>query len=301
MLEARITSGYNPEQEGVSLKLAVTQRKTSDFQKSDLVYGKLSNDSSMLFKFPVIQENVAREWEGLVIAHRAGVSVPTPLGQLEREEDPRLGLAMEFVDGRSLVDDTNPDIRYKLGHEVRKMHEIRLSAYGIQNEEVPIFKTEADFDNHWLSLTLPFIPEGEGKGSLVNILYDGDSKRNKSDARFLHRDLNSSNVIIRSDNSVCIIDFEWWQGGNPMDDLGGYRYHALRTSESPILYQAFEEGYFNGKPVPDLDKKNILFYTLLSAFRVVRFSARTQQSRVNESIYNLNRTIDYIKPLMGDY
>ena len=105
-----------------------------------------------------------------------------------------------------------------------------------------------------------------------------------------------NNVIIKPDNNISILDFEWWQGGNPLDDLGTNLFYSLRANEPYELYQFFLQGYFNGKSITNEQMHSILFYTMLAASRVVSFCTRTNTEKLGEALTDLNKTLEFIKP-----
>lgn len=280
---------------GQDILVTLTESFSSAYIGSSLMHGELENGRGVTLKFSRIQGGTEREYAGLALAYNHGISVPEPIAIVTREEEPTNGLILERVYGETLAQSSSPEKRQRFGQEVRKLHDIDVPGFGILSGDVSQFQEMEPYVGSWLAKILPYLKEDEGKILLMDLWNQAKPIVLAQKPVFLQHDVNDNNVMVDAQGKLTLLDFEWWQGGDPMDDLGLYLYHNVRQDKPEDEYRDFLLGYNQGQPLDDSQKLDLLFHTVLAAGRVVSFCARLNPSRLEEAQKDFDKITHYVR------
>lgn len=293
---------YHQSQEYLSptgkIKVATIEEFFSEYNGNSLIHGELEDSRAVILKFSRITSGASREWAGLTRAYSYGLSVPKPVARITREQKPTEGFIMEKIEGSTFNIQSSELLKFKLGQELKRMHTIVLPGFGAidTDENKPQFIQMEDYIEFWLNRTLPYVSENNSVERLLKQLYRGAQSHILSqEPRFIHRDIQDNNTFESEDSRIVIIDFEWWQGGDPIDDLAVYLYHTIRLNSPLKEYQAFMQGYCGGRELSDLETHALYYYLVLAASRVVSYCSRLNRSRLGEAESDLLKVMMFIE------
>lgn len=287
---------YTPQEAGGAtqeIQVRVTERFLSPYNKSPLMYGKLEDGRDVALKFSTT--GYARnEYTGLALLYSNGVRVPQPIAFVTRDEPPNSGLIMERVYGDTL--DKVPSVlnRFLLGREVRKMHMIGVSGFGLVNDGLPQFQRGEEYVEAVVSEIMPHIQNDREVAHLLSELWS-ELRPHATQPRFIHRDVKDKNVIVDRSSRVTLFDLEYWNGGDPMWDVGGYLFYILRIQKPEAEFREFLQGYTDGQELTDPQKSHILFYSLLSAGRLVELVSRIDPTNINYATKSMRNVSAFVK------
>lgn len=297
MVEYKI---YTKEEElKKSVKVRLLSGFTSEYTGNAIYFGRLEDSSDVVLKFSQLEEGAEREFNGLVLANTHGIPSPRAVALIHREERPSNGFIMQKIEGIPFTEVGNSEQEFQLGLVVRQLHEIKLPYYGPLGDHVMKFDTAKQYLDYWLQRTLPYIGEqSEASKLLADLFTQGKDHILNQEPRLLHRDTQDNNVYVQPNGNIAIIDFEWAQGGNPLDDIGVYLYHAIRTNKPQDKIDAFFRGYFKEHELSNLDKYDLMFHLVLAAGRTVSFCARMNSNGLEEAEANMSKIVLYVKGIL---
>lgn len=273
--------------------VTVTESFVSPYNKSPLKFGKLQDGRDVALKFPTT--GLARnEYVGLELLHSNGVRVPEPIAFVERVEEPTSGIVMEKLEGRTLDEVTTPENRFLLGREVRKMHMIGVLGFGLIDQGTPQFQQGADYVESVMAEITPHLQGDRESAHLLSELW-GELKAQAIQPKFIHRDVKDKNVIVEPAGRVALFDLEYWNGGDAMWDVGGYLFYTLRTQKPEAEFREFLQGYTDGQESADPQKTDILFYSLLSAGRLVELVSRVDPNNIDYANKSMSKVAAFVK------
>lgn len=289
----------NTELGNLNIKIRVKRQTNSEFIGSTILYGTLENSQDVVCKLSEIPGGAEREWEGLQIAFLHGISTPTPIALVEFGEKATEGIISEEVSGNLFNNSNSTSLEFSLGQLTKELHQIPQPGWGVIKQGIPEFKSPLEYYKKWLEMTLPQIGNNQLKPNILLELFNrGRGHILTQPPVFIHKDLKDSNIIVTPKNSLVIFDFEWWQGGNPLEDVGVRLYHSIRSQKPNILFQNFLEGYFGKTSLTSLELYDLMFHTIFSAARVVSFTARRNISFLDEAKSDYIKTESYIRNLL---
>ena len=268
----------------------------ANYSGSHFYLGKIYKEhKKSIVKFSVFEGGAVREWDGYTLAFSHNIATAKPIALVTREQNPQVGLITEYIPGLSLEDEYTNQHLFMFGNELHKLHAIVVSGYGHISNSGPHFQSTQDYLNFWFDKLLPYIEKQSDANSLFKELQDAASQRiYQQDPRFIHGDPKLENVF-KLNNNIKLIDFEWWQGGDPMDDLSVTLYHIVRTGKNISVFNQIIDGYFQDTDkMSDIQKVSLNFYLLLSAIKVISFSEGMNPTKVNEAYKDLDKIIRYI-------
>lgn len=275
------------------IQVTVTERFLSPYNKSPLMYGKLEDGRDVALKFP--NTGYARnEYDGLTLLHSSGVRVPQPIAFITRDEPPSSGLIMERVYGNTLDKVPSALNRFLLGREVRRMHTIGVSGFGLINYGLPQFQRGEEYVEAVVSEIMPHIQNDREVARLLSELWS-EIRPHTTQPRFIHRDVKDKNVIVNQSDRVTLFDLEYWNGGDPMWDVGGYLFYILRIQKPEAEFREFLQGYTDGQEPTDPQRSHILFYSLLSAGRLVELVSRIDPTNIDYATKSMRNVSAFVK------
>lgn len=267
----------------------------SDVTGNHLYLGWLPDQNQLrVAKFSVFPDGSKREWKGYLRASSQQIATAVPIALVSRMQQPSVGLVTSYIDGPSLAEVHTETDLYQLGTELRKLHTIALPGYGYFSENTPQFQTPWEYLSFWFDKTLRYVEDNPSIYALFKQLHDCASSRIYSfSSSFIHRDVRLENVFADAEG-IKFIDFEWWQGGDPMDDVAISLYHWLITNKHLDSFKLLIAGYYQEGHMTDKERTGIGFYLLLQALRFVSFCERNNPKHNAEAYQNLNKVILYI-------
>ncbi|MDA1190694.1 MAG: aminoglycoside phosphotransferase family protein [Candidatus Poribacteria bacterium] len=179
------------------------------------------------------------------LAFEAGVAVPEII---THDDDGEWQWAIEErVNGdpfetNALPSDRNHALSRHLGRQLRRLHTARREEFGlIEPNPYPSFARFTD----WLDNGERHLPEAASladlSASTVDLIRDAYSllRESPTDPRLTHGDCAGGNILVRENNVVALIDWEWASGGDPTHNLAYWDF----WNDDPSLIDALLEGY----------------------------------------------------------
>ncbi len=277
------------------INVMVTETFVSANNQSQLMHGHLENGRSVTLKFPNT-DFAYNEYLGLSLLTNNGIRAPQPIAFITRDEVPKNGLIMERINGVTLYEAPSPKNRFLLGRAVRKMHDISVEGFGLVNNGSSQFQSGEEYIASVISDLTPYAQNNkDGLNLLYNLWNKVEPHGVQQSPKFIHRDLKDKNVMLDQAGDITLIDLEYWNGGDPMWDVGGYLFFTLRTGESESTFIDFLQGYTDGQEPTDNQKLNTLFYSLLSAGRFLELVAQKDPANIDYAIRSMNTVSSFIK------
>lgn len=192
------------------------------------------------------------------------------------------------ANGQSILDAGNLDqmimVYKKLGQFLAsQIHSNPLDAsdYGIRKSNTEKLK---------LCLEADFVPEDLIRQSRIVLSSIDDNERNWV---LTHGDYGPHNILMDDENSFSVLDWEWAEWGNPLNDVGWVCWFTkLHYSEiAPILNRTFIEEYTSYNPIlitPDQLKGCSLLKVWNVIYRVRHATPEVKREWVRRLEWTLN-------------
>lgn len=282
------------------VQIGINKEFTSEYVGTPICFGTLEDGTEVVLKFNNLDGGAEREFFGLTLAFNNQIPTSRPIAMITRDSDSRLGFLMEKVDGKPFREFGSELHEQLFALALLKLHSIQVSGYGTIHTGKAQFKNYNDYLKMWLDKTTPYMEMNGGDMSLFyRLKQQGDSHMKSQTPKAIHRDPKDENVLITPDNKISLIDFEWVQGGNPLDDVAVYLYHAIRTNKDPSRIQAFMNTYFKGRELNSGEKHDLLFHLMLASGRTVSYCSRFNQGHLSEAVKDMNKVTDYIRQVLS--
>lgn len=282
-----------------NVPVEINKKFASEFVGTPIYFGTLEDGSEVVLKFNSLEGGAEREFFGLTLAYNNQVPTSRPISMITRDSDPSLGFMMEKVEGKPFRDFSTEFHERLFALVLLKLHSIEVGNFGLIHTGEAINISYSDYLDMWMKKTVPYMSENGADMNLFHHLKNqGDSHMRNQTPRLLHRDPKDENVLITPDGQVSLIDFEWSQGGSPLDDIAVYLYHAIRTDKQPSRVNEFMRAYFGEKDLDSAKKHDLLFHLMLASGRTVSYCSRFNTERLDEAVLNMNKTTDYIKRVL---
>lgn len=275
----------------------VGQKLQTSYSGNELYYATLFQNRPVVVKFSVFNQVAKREWNGYVLAFENQVHTPEPIALVARDREPTIGFITTHLTGPLLSEVDSDERTFLLGKELNKLHAIALPGYGYLSEDGSFqFENMDAYLQYWFDKTIPFLQNQPKAAQLLHQLHDlCQSRLSRIKSSFLHHDVKKDNMIYNDDGNIYLTDFEWWQGGDPLDDLALYLYHSLRTNQGDARFSTLLQGYFEDSAhLTDKQRTALMFYLLLGGSRVVSFCSRVIPDKLPEAESDLEKSVQYI-------
>lgn len=277
------------------IRVRILSRFASEFTNNVVYSGEMEDGSDVVVKFSQLDEGAEREFRGLVLANAHDISSPKAISMIRRGERPSTGFIMQRVKGVQLSEVDSIENESRLGSVVSKLHKINLPHYGPLGDRSAKFNSAEAYLNYWIQKTMPYIGEKSEAARFLDKFFTlGKEHILAQEPKLIHRDIQENNVYVQQDGKVVLIDFEWSQGGNPLDDIGVYLYHAIRTNKSQHKTEAFFNGYFKDHRLSSLERYDLLFHLVLAAARTVGFCTRMSRDRLEGAKVDMDKVVSYV-------
>jgi|GEM_PF-6982254 len=294
---------YTQIEKGQQREFTVWTSETflSDANASLFIHGKMDKPDGrdVTLKFSTTGY-ISYEYSGLSILYREGVNVPEPIALVDRDQHPKTGIIMGRVFGQDFTNVSSVQNRILLGKEAKKTNSIQVPGFGYITDYFPQFQSAREQVRSEIGIMMPHIQRYEEAENLLMELWSQVSDEvAEQEPRFIHRDLKGRNVMVDNDGKVILVDLEYWNGGDPLWDVGGYLFYILRSGKSEAEFHDFLEGYTDGKEPEDGEKLRILFYTVLSAGRFVELVSRVDPANIDYATNGLTTVVNFVKAKLG--
>lgn len=167
-------------------------------------------------------------------------------------------LLLEKVEGQTLnnIEELTENTYNKLGQTLRKLHSITIEEDSNSFERYIRKETKK---------VLVSNVSAEIKEFVSNIKFDFSRKH------LIHCDPARSNIILTPNNSICLIDFEWSEYGDPLYDIA-----VFEIKHDSAFHKAFRRGYGNYS----FDEKIILAYKILHEHNVLCWAQKRKKEKI---------------------
>lgn len=216
--------------------------------------------------------------EALLMQSARAVGVPEPevFHVLDAEDDLGDGFIMEWLDGVTLgarvvrspeLDEIRPELAYKCGEVLARIHAIDLAATGL-DQKLDVIAPGAYVEQTWERYRLFDTPQ-------PMIDYAGRWLKDNVPEGFtpslVHNDFRNGNIMFSPDGIVAVLDWEVAHIGDPMRDLGWICTNSWRFGRSDLpvggfgAYEDLFAGYesVSGTPV---DAERVKFWEVFGSF-----------------------------------
>lgn len=260
-----------------------------------IIFAKNQNNQRFVIKFPTRETKAKREWTGLSKAYTAGVSTPLPIALVTNKYG-HIGVMLEEVDGQSLYNHPDEQARTQLGQIVRAMH----SSVPIEGTEW-LEKGKADYTYYerlireWLDGQVYLTDKNSTTQALLRLLSTPMSAYCKSTPpKFNHNDLYDGQAIVRK-QKVTLIDFEEWAEESPLNDIGYYLFHTIRTGMPNIHFWSFLNGYLGNEVFSEIEKQALMFYLLFISSRALNYFNNLKSIHLKTATRTHQEVVDYVE------
>lgn len=298
------TWAHMPEQpaEQHRVLIKVVDSSTTYFQKSSLIHGELADGRQVTLKFSTVEEGVNREYEGLSLATKHGISVPEAYAVVTRDEEPSKSVLMQRIQGKTLEEIPNSRNQYMnpLGRELHKLHQIAIDGFGYVTNGKAQYTSAEPYINRMVKDAHHYFYGDEDASNLLNTLWNDVKKSvDKVKPKMIHGDVYDGNLMVDHKNDVVLLDFEFWKGADPMEDLGMYFYRIIQGDRQTTELTELLSGYTNGEELSQEQKLSLLFYTHLYGARTVKFISKKYPGEVPvESLKDMKKVTRHIKNVL---
>lgn len=266
----------------------------SDCTGNVLYVGSFDDKQPAVAKFSVLKGGSSREWEGYTTATSHDVSTAIPVALVSKKGHAKKGIVTEFIDGPMLDTIPNDFLLYCFGKELRKLHAIIVPGYGYCKNSLPQFRSAQEYQNFWLGKILPVIEKSVDTYPLFQDLHDNASLSiYAGQPVFLHKDARLYNAIVDQD-SIRLLDFESWQGGDPMEELAISLFSWITSDGDTNQFKHVMDGYFRNTNMTDHERILIDYYLLFRAFRLIKLAEDDCSPKVLKRYENLHKIVAFI-------
>lgn len=273
-----------------------TGEQYATFRESKILFATSDSGQQVVIKIPTNQNGAEREWEGLIKAGQAGILIPMPIlvGKLDSNV---MCIAMERVIGQPLIFNAKYNTRVELGQVVKQMHSRAPvdDSRSLESHVVDFIYYDRQI-KLWEDLWSPMGVEASFTRHLFDLFsLPMDSYCNVVNQVFNHNDIHDGQVIQSPEKGMTLIDFEEWTEDRPLNDLGFYLFHCLRTGREIELFRGFIDGYTEGKSLSENDKLALVYNLLFISTRaVVRYLTKKSEYLATARL-NHERVLNFIR------
>jgi len=255
-------------------RFAVTGEIASTFRGNRIIFATSEDQNQpVVIKIPIDRQGARREWIGLRKTSEARIPVPSPI-MLGLTDSNFTCVVSERVEGRPLFLYSDDEARMFLGKTTKMMHsEVRILDSGEGQNELVDFSQYKEQIYTWGINQYKAGIDWPLTQYLFKTLSDPMSSYCDSIAPvFNHGDIHDGQVIVSPKNDITLIDFESWSADRPLNDLGFYLFHCLRSNREFEAFKSFMDGYSGDYSLNEKDIESLVFYLLfVSTTAVFKF------------------------------
>ncbi len=277
-------------------KFLITREIAATFRGSRIVYATSEQNQKVVIKIPAILGGAEKEWTGLKKARESGISVPRPI-MLGLTDTGSACIILESVNGEPLFLGNDHEDRIILGQIVKQMHSgVSIPDYGWKQN----IKADYSYYDKQLKLWGDYQSQIGIDRSLTQYLFGllaqpMDSYCHSSPPVFNHNDIHDGQAFKSTKRGITLIDFEDWTEDRPLNDLGMYLFHCLRTSRDFNFFKGFVSGYLNGDTLNENDRLALIFNLLFISTRAVIKYLTYQTDYLGVARQNHQKVLDFIR------
>lgn len=254
---------YSP---GQSIIFTAAESFQTSETGSMITFGNLTDRTPVILK---ASKTARHEWLAYEILPYESVKVPRPIALVEMGSG-EAGMLVERIAGRPLKESANREDFLVAGVAMRGLHQVLVSQFG--HADMGNSTSDAGVYYEGRMNSVKHVLRRQARPDQIEVVYKSlDGRVSTTQPVFLHHDLTYSNVLV-TDHNVCLIDFEWWQGGDPMEDLAIALFHELRNTQTDRWFKAVLEGYQSEEKLPDERRRAIGFHLLLYCLEYINFT-----------------------------
>lgn len=269
--------------------LHVTAAHEVEDSHSSFVYKlSLNNGEKVYVKIPYTKIKFERELEAYKIL-KGNVPIPRMLDCWSGDEECPGVFLLSELKGKPLTSDSSLKVAYEVGVLQASMHSIRPPTW--------LREIKNEYPNWSYFLERQFYSFAEDVKEILDktfysLAIDRFEKMKRllpspDGPSFIHMDFRPANIIVDENTVIGTIDFESVRfGSTEIDFTKLYRDYL---SVNPNLYEAYENGYNNIRPLIPLE--NVLpFYRFTDAFNSIGWCKRRGLEK-NALFFEKNMTI----------
>jgi len=263
-----------------SINLKICNKEAALFSGSQVVYASTDLGEKVAIKIPLDCDQARHEWKGLKAVYLADVSIPTPIALIKFPKH-QLAIVSGFVEGNDLYISPNPDVKKKVGIQVKKMHQnVRIDGKTWESSERSTFVYYDKFIFSWAAGDFKELQAGSNTISLLGKFTDTmEDFCGHTKPVFNHNDIHDGQIIVNKNGEPVIIDFGDWVEEGWLNDLGFHLFHLIRTErEESGDFINFLDGYLGKNKLSEDEKSTLAFYLLFISARALYYFDKRQSS-----------------------
>ncbi len=272
----------------------IQKRDNAPFSGSEILFCLDQNGRKVVLKKSVFDWGAQREWLGLQKTnHLAFVQKGVLLGEMS---DQTKVIVTELVPGKQLYKTDPLELRIELGKKLKSIHQhttIQGDEWNkSQKSDLSYFERSLHL---WCSPEIQRVLGLDTSLAMLKQLLQQATKLENVLPTFTHQDLHEGQVFVADNALGKIIDLEFWQEADPLEDLGIYLFHLLREETPTERFTALAQGYFDNEDFNQDTKIALSFYLLFAATRAAVFFQRQRKSYVPTALGTLNRVVSFLE------
>lgn len=255
-------------------KFSVVTEIPSTFRGSRIVFATSEEGRSVVIKIPAVIQGAEREWIGLTKNSESEIPVPTPL-MLGITDSGKNCIVMERVYGKPLFLYPSDESRTEFGRIVKQMHtNVRINGFEWQESSKVDYLYYDKLVEIWVNeINQIGINISHTQSLFHSLSFPMNDYCVATKPVFNHNDIHDGQLIKPNKNEGTLIDFEEWTEDRPLNDIGYYLFHCLRTDNGFENFKAFMNGYLDNKPLNETEKQALIYNLLFISTRaVIKFS-----------------------------
>jgi aminoglycoside phosphotransferase (APT) family kinase protein len=249
----------------------------------------LENQETLILKIPFSGRKFSRE-KNVLQRLQGQLPIPKTIDYRNPDDDKPGLFLLSFLPGNPIKGNITPELAFKLGELLAKLHSIRLDTFG------DLFRADSVSTSDWWTfcdsafqdrkpICRQVIPQ-ELFGKVLQKYDDLCADLPPPDGPcIVHNDYRPGNVLVQNCDVIGLIDFESTNSGSADRDFIKIKQEVWDVF--PGTKHAFLKGYASIRPVPNLEKTMPL-YEFYNAFGGVAWCVIRNQTNTPFYFTHLN-------------
>lgn len=285
-----------PRERDSQESIEIQEKRDSTFTGARIFFGTTPAGERVAVKFSGYAWGAKREWEGMQKVYNSGLSLPRPIG-IVKDENGSLGIISERFEGRNLYEESDPELKFRLGNFVKNIHSsVPIEGAEWKSAGKNDFSFYENKTHEWRNSGIGVISAGTEIDELLREF--GKTVPDhiaKNSPVFIHGDLHDGQAFVNPDRNLYVLDYEFWKECNPLNDLAIYLLHSLRTNRPREGFIELTRGYANMGNYTEPEKWLISFFLLFEAVKAIEYFYAYKPNAVNVAVSQLSKAVDYTK------